>query len=646
MRNLIVDVLKCGKPVAAALLTALSLVTITAQSYAESILFSSPGDNVEVNTNRPPIVFDLTGKEPPAQLLVMLDDTDVTGALTMTSTGFRYVPVRPLANGSHQLRISIVFEEGAVIERQFSFVTFARLTGETQVSANYQQVLAKSDDMAHVPHRDFAANLGNTTRYSQGNWQLSLITNVRWLDRSLSIQAPEQKGVDLVNYQVTGQYQIEDTVLQIGAGDLQIQETNNTVMGLARRGVQTSLRSNRLTMQGFLVQSQQFYGIGDGSGLEFDDKNHIYGGSVNYSLLSDQLRLRTIYVAGVETDSSSYGYYNIYQTERKSRVLGFLAQTTVLDGKLDLEAEYDLADYDADSNDGQSAESDRAWALIAGGSSGAYTYQAAYEYFGPHYEVIGNPSLQNDLEGAAVMGTVQKPFYTLNLSTSRYEDNVEEDELSPQVVTTTGNVAYSYTRFPNLPLRVSYQKTIHDSSMVPVGGLPYRMDTDFYSAGLSYIRGPWTFDFNTGYSEQNDKTAADFDTSAQDYALNTTYYGKRISFAQNLAFNRWADEQSDLHTDTLTATVDLLGTLYDGAVAYEIAGTYSRQTTSDDTFDTRSINTNAMLTYHFLQKWANFLNPSFGIRGLYDWVDDRVQNETTNNFTIMLVLSSSLDHAF
>jgi len=197
-----------------------------------------------------------------------------------------------------------------------------------------------------------------------------------------------------------------------------------------------------------------------------------------------------------------------------------------------------------------------------------------------------------------------------------------------------------------MPFRLSYQKSVYDSSMVPPGELQYRVDTDMYGAGVSYIQGPWTFDFNALYSGKDDKTETDYDTSAQNYGINAIYYDKSFSFAQNLTFNRSTDESSDIDTDTLTATIDLLGNLSQGRVSYAFAGTYSRTKTSDDTLDISTINANAMIAYHFLKKWAASFTPSVGIRVRYDYIDDRVQDQDDDVFALMLVLSSSLGYAF
>ncbi|MCK4503826.1 MAG: hypothetical protein KAU22_12395, partial [Desulfuromonadales bacterium] len=368
----------------------LSLGTVAKAISAEVITFISPGEGIEATVSKPVIIYEIAVPVSTQNMLVQMDGIDITGALDFTPTGFKYHPVQPLANGPHQLYLTINLPDGNPLARIFSFSTLTKVSSNTQISAVYEHEIDKSNHLTQIPERNFAANIGNTTTITQGNWQVGLTTNLRWLDRSLPMFAPEKKGIDLVNYLATGTYQKDNLSLLLNAGDLQIQETQNTVMGLARRGVQVNSIYKSLSLGGFVINSEQLYGIDDGTGLEFNTGNTIKGLSGGYSLLADKLKLRAIYVTGVE-ESNSFGIYDVDSGEREGDVLGFVVQYLLFDGKLNLEAEYDLADFDANNTDAIDAETDKAWNLRASGYTGSYNYQAVYEYIGADYEVIGNP---------------------------------------------------------------------------------------------------------------------------------------------------------------------------------------------------------------------------------------------------------------
>jgi len=321
-------------------------------------------------------------------------------------------------------------------------------------------------------------------------------------------------------------------------------------------------------------------------------------------------------------------------------------QYELLAGKLNLAAEYDLSDFDADNADEISAKNDKAWNFQAGGSSGSYNYQAVYEYVGPEYQVIGNPNLLRDREGFTLTGGVQKTIHSLKLLASRYEDNVDNNELIPQVLTTTGAAEYTVNYFTTVPMGLSYQKTIMDATMIPTGGWPYKTETDMYGARINYLSGPWNVGFNANYSTLNDKTANNYDTSAQSYSFAPTYNAAELSCAPSLTFNRASDKTRDVDTDTLTATLDFRGLLYESKISYEFGGTYNRLKASDDSMLTDILNANARVAYNFRQEWAGLLNPSVGIRGLYYWTDDKVSHQDDDAYALFLVLSASMGFAF
>ncbi|PLY03404.1 MAG: hypothetical protein C0622_04445 [Desulfuromonas sp.] len=637
------DRLRSGVFIAALVLFVLLIGALPA--VAEDVSFVAPGEGIEATTSKPEVACLFTFPVFRDRLLVQLDGIDITGALDLSGNGFTYKPILPLANGPHQLALAFYLPDGSVAQRSFFFSTFTRMSSTTQVSAVYEAEVAKSDHLTGIPKHNFAANIGHATTVTTGDWQLGLTTNLRWLDRSEPIVDPEKKGLDLVNYQLTAQYQKEAFGLLLAAGDVQIQETRNTVSGLARRGVQAGVVYDKLTLSGFVVNSEQLYGVDDGSGLEFDSGNTISGGSIGYRFFEDKLTLRAIYVTGSE-ESNSFGVYEEKTGEREGDVVGVQAQVQLFAGKLNIEAEYDWSDFDVDSGDGAGSVTDKAWMVTAGGYVDGYSYQASYDYIGPDYAVVGNPGLLNDREGFMAMGGMQKGVHGLNLSTSRYEDNVDEDPLLTKTVTTTITADYAYNGMPNLPLGLNYQKTIMDSTMLPEGAFPYRTDIDLFGARASYLLGSWNFSVNATYSLQDDKTSTDSDTRNQTYTFTPMYYSQAFSVVPSLIFNRTTDENRSVDTDTLTASLDLRGTLKEGKVTYELAGSFNRMTMSDDSMELETLTANAQLAYHFQQEWASFLNPSLGLRGQYNRTDDKLSGEDEDEYALFLVLSTSMNFAF
>ena len=68
------------------------------------------------------------------------------------------------------------------------------------------------------------------------------------------------------------------------------------------------------------------------------------------------------------------------------------------------EFEFDHSEFDADTTDNQSSESDQAYRLLVQGGIDRYTYSAVYTYYGRDYEVVGNQGLEKDRAGFELNG--------------------------------------------------------------------------------------------------------------------------------------------------------------------------------------------------------------------------------------------------
>lgn len=625
------------------------------QSFANSIpsgvkvSFEFPGEGVEIAEKKPQIRCATSVPVSEERLLVLLDGVDITGVLDLASEGFTFTPIQTLASGEHQLHVIVTIDDGSGKEYLFSFSTihqgyFDQASSDNQISTVFEQVLKRSADADYIPYQNLAVNLGSDSLVTRNNWTTGLRTNLRFLDRSAPVYAPEEKGIDLVDYVISSRYAGEKLGVLTEIGDLQLQETRNTIMGLARRGVRAVVDYKSLSVSSFRVQSEQVYGFDGGTGLNFDGRDNIRGVSVGLKLLSDTLTLRTIYLTGSE-EGSSFGMYSDAGA-RQGDVLGFLLVDQLFAGKLNLEAEYDTSDFDADDSDEFASETSRAWNIKAGGVDGKYNYQALYEYAGRDYEVVGNQGLQRDRQGFTLTGGMQVTEHTVTLSGSRYVDNVEEDVLFPQTEQTAAMVDYSFTKFPTLPMGLGFQHSIIESSMVPEFGSPIEINTDMISTRLSHQRGAWSYNLNTSYSIQDDRTPADYDTRAQTYSFAPMYYSEHLSFSPNLSFIRSTDDTRDVDTDTRTMSLDLRGDLYAKKCLYELAGNFSQMEMSDKAMKMEILSTTFRIAYVPGEKIFGLLNPSIGLRGLYNKTDDQVYEQTTEEFALLLAISTSIGISF
>jgi hypothetical protein len=614
----------------------------------------TPQEGAQIIAKKPVVKCIITEPFSLENLLVLFDGVDITGILNITPDGFEYKPIEVLTPGIHTLSITLYMPDGREFQQEFVFSTRHSKSFEEAYSSNelttiYEAVLEKPEDVESEPYSKIESNFRSQIRLKEKGWEFTLTTNLRYLDQSLPVSSPEKKGLDLIDYLLEGRYRGDKFQFLTEIGDVQVNETENTVQGLARRGGKFSLQYKDLNLSTFVVKSEQVFGyrggIKDSVGIDGTLDDHIMGVSGEVGLFSNAVSLKTIYVIGGEEDESYFGLWTD-SGKRKGNALGLVLKTDFFEQKLTTEAELDFSGFDADTSDEFPSESDKAYKLRVGGYLGDYSYEILYEYMGPDYEVIGNQGLPKDSEGFTLNSGVNFEIHSINLSFSRYNDNVEKDELYPRIYTYQGMVDYTFSKFQSLPISLSYQKLIIDSTMEPALTSPTRSDTDTISGNINYMKDQCNFGFQVGYSIQDDRTSDANDTTTTTYTFTFSYFLAHFSISPGFTFNRSKYRLTGVRTDTYTTNLDIRGDVFNGNVTYGLAGTYNRIRSNDGSTEQDTASTNFEIDYLVGKKFLEFLNPTVGIRGLYNKTNDRVYGGENDELIILLVLSTSMPFSF
>jgi len=601
------------------------------------------------------------------KLLVLLDGTDISGILDITPDGFEYKATTLLASGDHTLSVTMTTQDGQELKREFKFSTchskaFDEVYSSNEITTIAEEKAVKSGDTLTTPSWKFESNLANESKVKMKEWEFLFRTNLRYFDQDLPVTPPPDKGFSLANYLFQARYSGKKINLLGETGDVVIEETPYTVTGLARRGGNLVFQSKDLNLQlrTFDVKSEQLFGFVGGPGFGSTPNDHIMGASADWGIVSDKLRFKTVYVKGGEEgnflgtlttttttpESIPYGISST-SNQRKGDVLGFLLTSDFLEKKFVTEAELDISRFDNDTADEFHKRRDMAYRLKAGGTIKDYTYEALYEYIGPDYEVVGNPGLIKDREGYALKGGGNFfKIHQLNLSFSQYHDNVKTNDLYPRIYTTQGTLDYAFTRFESLPIVLSYQRGMLRSKNDPPDTNHTRMDTDTVTGNINYIKKPWDFGFQAGYSFQNDRTDMENDTTTVTYTFTPTYTLDYFSICPGFSYNRSMNHATRLYTDTYTGILDLRGDLIEKRLTYGLGGSYITLRASDRSSQTDTLSSNFSVSYLLFKNLWGFLNPSVGIRGLYNRMNDRVLHQITDEFALYLVLQTTMSLIF
>ena len=621
----------------------------TASVQKDLIRAVSPAENAQVIGKKPEIKIEFLEPFASNTLVVLLDGTDITQLLTVTDKEFEYKPFMVLPAGSHNLSITANDKNGTQVQKSISFTTrhtsaFEEAYTDNEATVIYEQVLHKPDSAQSIPNSKVEGNLRSDTKIKENGWEFQFNTNLRYLDQSIPVALPLKKGIDAANWLFTGSYTKDLLKFKASLGDVQVNETPYTVAGLARRGGVFNLEYDNFQINMFSVKGVQVLGL-RGVGVDFDTDDHILGVSGGVNLFDKKVMFKTIYVTGGQP-GNSFGI-STTQGPQKGDVLGFLLTSDLLENKVRTEFEFDLSKFDPDTSDEFKSKSDRAYRLKVGGNLGVYYYDAMYEYIGRDYAVVGNQGLPKDREGASIMNGLNLGVHAINLTLSRYNDNVKGDELFPRILNYQGGLDYSFNGIPKLPMGINYQKSMQNSTREPSGTNPLDLHADTVSGRVNYTLDKIHLGFLASYSLLDDRTPASNDTTAINYTFTSSYNIPTITVSPSFSLNQSNIHVTDVRTDTYTINLDLRTRFFRERLTFDVGGTYNIIKADNGSTDSRNLNTNFRLAYNVKEFFKGLMNPTIALRGAYMKITDKINRSSDRDeFTLFLVLATSVPFSF
>lgn len=554
---------------------------------------------------------------PPAELLVILDGTDITLLLERTAAGFSFHPPQTLPAGSHYLQITTRDAAGFEFEISIGFnsrhgTTVLEATSQNEVGYAYDMAVATRQYPQELPKQRLEGVLLTDSKVKTDHWQMSLNGGLRHLEQTTDPLSPLSRGVDATTWLLTLSYNRDLAAAEARFGDIQINETNYTVTNLSRRGGDINISYDRLRLHLFNVSGQQHFGFRGGTGVGTDMDSYISGVAAGIKLLDDHVEVKGVYADGGEAGSS----YNIGTGSggKRGSVAGGQINSDFFQGKLRSEVEYARTRYNADTSESSNSNNDNAWRVKLSGAVNAVTYDGQYEYVGTDFTSIGNISgITNDRKGAAVRSGLLLGKHSISANLSRYADNVSDDRTRPRIVSYQGGIDYAYGGWPKIPFGVSLQTGLLKSEKEPSGSERLELQTDTVSGRIGFLSGNFRIQAFASGSQQNDDNSNESDGKIAAYKLTPSYvHGvTQLSTALQL-LQTWRNGTE--RTDRLTTSFDLRSAWLDTRLTGEIGGTYSVVTRHDNK---NSLILNGRLGYALPEFWGG-IKSSLALRGSYN----------------------------
>lgn len=421
------------------------------------------------------------------------------------------------------------------------------------------------------------------------------------------------------------------------AGDININESEYTVSGLGRRGMEYTFDNQKAYFHLFDVSSQQPKGF-KGFGIPKSNIS-ILGGAVGYRFFNDKISLKAIYLSGkddptqgVNTGSSPY-----YQS-RKGNVMAIVEETKLFENKLTLKAEFAKSKYDGDLTDEISAQSDKAYNLGAGFNYGGFNIGAVYRYTGKNFNPIGFQSFTSDRKGYEATAGFTKGILNLTGSFIFERDNVKSDPSQLTTKNGAGNLSVAFTFSPKVSLNIGYkrnkQKTLQNET--EISGQDSL--TNEYSSSLTMnLNDSSSLNLTLTNSTLSSKSAPESETSAFTFNIGGAFRkGERLTLNPTIGYsktlNKFTNEKNLNYNTLLTGEIAFLPKVF----SFIFSGSFNRSETiasSTDTFDT----TGGLNLY--LDKLIKFGSVILSVKGSYNL--NKVDEVKTTDYKIFFQLDFS-----
>ncbi len=272
-------------------------------------------------------------------------------------------------------------------------------------------------------------------------------------------------------------------------GDLDLNESEYSIFGLSRRGMEYVYDDQTLYVRGFMVSSQQVKGF-EGFGVPTSSVR-ILGGVAGYKLWNNTVSLKALYLAGKDDPNQGVNVgASPFLGAREGSVAAIVEETHLLQQALNLRFEIAKSSYDGNLTDEQGRATDYAYQLGADFRRGSFNGTAKYKHIGKDFNSIGLQFISNDREGLEANLGFMSGKVSLQGMYMNERDNVDHDPArcitKSQNGQLMGTLTLSTTLVLNAGLRLSGQDTVNS------GYRSLLQDSVTHETTAGLVWTPWT----------------------------------------------------------------------------------------------------------------------------------------------------------
>jgi hypothetical protein len=433
----------------------------------------------------------------------------------------------------------------------------AKVTWPVHLTGTAQAVIYEKDELATPRDTSVAGNVRLAANYQKGNTNVTFDSNFSYSNTPVQ----GEKDIDLSNMAVS----VAHDNHTLKAGDVNITESEFTVQGLGRRGLEYAYTGSKASVHVFDINSQQPRGF-DGFGVPRPALS-IFGGAVGYKFFKDAVSVKAVYLSGKDDPrrgvNVSEAFFNA--TGRKGNVFAVVEETNLFRNKLTLGAEFARCDFDGDLSDEAGSKSDSAWRIGGAFRSGILQAGAVYRFIGGAFSPIGFQFFANDRKGLEANLGLSKGRLSLMGTFMSMKDNVKGEADRDTTENMNGNLNFMWNVSDKVSLNVGYQRSEQDTSRDQGSPLfPQDSVTDQLSGALMLNFSPSaSVNLQVANAAASSKSSPQGNNTGLNLNLGGSFRaGNVLSVAPTLGYsnakNKFTGERQLTYNSFLTAEVTIV----------------------------------------------------------------------------------------
>lgn len=277
---------------------------------------------------------------------------------------------------------------------------------------------------------------------------------------------------------------------RIQLGDMVVQESEFTLAGAGRRGLDYAYAGQPLGAHLFALNTQAHSGTG---GLAWPEKgSEVYGGSLGYGWLAGNLRAKVVFLSGKDDPATAVNLASLYAPMVRDGSTGsFVLDGRFLDSRLAVSGEYARSLFTKDLVNQGTHLTDQAWRLGAMWMNGPFSAQLGYRDVGRDFGTVGVAFFVGDRR--TLNGSMGFNRATWSLSATAVDERT--NPTGQPGLDQAWNQSQSLDARVRLSPNLSWSRTLSDP-----GDQKTTMENAFLNADVALVPGLLGFLLNGGVS--------------------------------------------------------------------------------------------------------------------------------------------------